>query len=185
MSSSRASSGWAANSVPRSKVTVRRASSGSGRRTSAMPAITAAERSSPFASRKVKRLLRSTSEVTFTLLGRGEGPPRRRGRDGRGQARHGGVVLPAHRPGRARLARSRGVRAVLLPTRDHEFTDDELAEGVSTAALVGMLLWLVPALLVLAPIAAVAALSSRPKRHDPLFVDPLAAVRVLDGEGAS
>ena len=77
------------------------------------------------------------------------------------------------------------MRAVLLPTRDPEFTDDELAEGVPTAELLGMLLWLVPALLVLAPIVALAALVSRPRRHDPLFVDPIAAVRVLDGEGAS
>ena len=74
---------------------------------------------------------------------------------------------------------------MLLPTHDHEFTDDELAEGVPTAALVGTLLWLVPALLVLAPVAALAALFSRPKRHDPLFVDPIAAVRVPDGEGAA
>ena len=74
---------------------------------------------------------------------------------------------------------------MLLPTHDHEHTDDELAEGVPTAALVGMLVWLVPALLVLAPVAAIAALVSRPKRHDPLFVDPIAAVRVLDGEGAA
>ena len=77
------------------------------------------------------------------------------------------------------------MRAVLLPTRDPEFTDDELAEGVSTAELLGMLLWLVPALLVVAPVAALAALLSRPKRLDPLFVDPIAAVRVPDGEGAS
>ena len=34
-----------------------------------MPAITAAERLSSFGSRKVKRLLRSTSEVTFALPG--------------------------------------------------------------------------------------------------------------------
>ena len=74
---------------------------------------------------------------------------------------------------------------MLLPTHDHEHTDDDLAEGVPTAALVGMLLWLVPALVLLAPVAALAALLSRPTRHDPLFVDPLAAVRVPDGEGAA
>ena len=76
------------------------------------------------------------------------------------------------------------MRAVLLPINDPEFTDDELAEGVPTAALAGMLLWLAPALLVLAPVAALAALSSRPRRADLAFVDPIAAVRVLDGEGA-
>ena len=74
---------------------------------------------------------------------------------------------------------------MLLPTHDHEHSDDELAEGVPTLQLVGMLLWLVPALLVLAPVAALAALFSRPKRHDPLFVDPIEAVRVLDGKGAA
>ena len=74
---------------------------------------------------------------------------------------------------------------MLLPTRDPEFTDDELAEGVPTAALVGTLLWLAPALLVLAPVAAIAALVSRPKRADLAFVDPIEAVRVLDGEGAA
>ena len=74
---------------------------------------------------------------------------------------------------------------MLLPTRDPEFTDDELAEGVPTAALAGMLLWLVPALLVLAPVAALAAVFSRPKRPDPFFVDPIAAVRVADGEGTA
>jgi hypothetical protein len=74
---------------------------------------------------------------------------------------------------------------MLLPTNDPEHTDDELAEPVSTLALVGMLLWLVPALLVLAPVAAIAALFARPVRHDPLFVDPIEAVRVLDGEGAA
>ena len=74
---------------------------------------------------------------------------------------------------------------MLLPARDPEFTDDELAEGVPTAALVGMLLWLAPALLVLAPVAALAALVSRPKRADLAFVDPIAAVRVPDGEGAA
>ena len=73
---------------------------------------------------------------------------------------------------------------MLLPTHDHEHSDDELAEGVPTAALVGMLLWLVPALLVLAPVAALAAVFSRPKR-EPAFVDPIEAVRVLDGEGAA
>jgi hypothetical protein len=73
---------------------------------------------------------------------------------------------------------------VLLPTHDPEFTDDELAEGVSTAALVGMLLWLVPALLVLAPIVAIMALFSRPKGLDE-FVDPIETVRVLDGEGTA
>ena len=71
---------------------------------------------------------------------------------------------------------------MLLPTHDPEHTDDELAEGVPTAALVGMLLWLVPALLVLAPLAA---LLSRPERPDPSFVDPIAAVRVPDGERAA
>ena len=76
------------------------------------------------------------------------------------------------------------MRAVLLPTCDPEFTDDELAEAASTWALVGMLVWLVPALLVLAPVAALAAVFSRPKR-EPAFVDPIEAVRVLDGEGAA
>ena len=75
---------------------------------------------------------------------------------------------------------------MLLPTHDHEHTDDELAEGVPTAALVGMLAWLVPALLVLAPVAALAAVFSRPKqRADLAFVDPIEAVRVPDGEGAA
>ena len=74
---------------------------------------------------------------------------------------------------------------MLLPTHDPEHTDDELAEGVPTAALVGMLVWLVPALLVLAPLAAFAAVFSRPKRADLAFVDPIAAVRVLDGEDAA
>ena len=74
---------------------------------------------------------------------------------------------------------------MLLPTHDHEHTDDELAEAIPTAALVGLLAWLVPALLVLAPVAAIAALFARPVRHDPLFVDPIEAVRVLDGEGAA
>ena len=74
---------------------------------------------------------------------------------------------------------------MLLPTRDHEHGDDELAEGVPTAALVGMLAWLVPALLVLAPVAALAAVFSRPRRAGPAFVDPIEAVRVPDGEGAA
>jgi hypothetical protein len=74
---------------------------------------------------------------------------------------------------------------MLLPTNDHEHSDDELAEAVPTLALLGTILWLVPALLVLAPIVAIVALLSRPKRHDPLFVDPIVAVRVLDGEGAA
>jgi hypothetical protein len=74
---------------------------------------------------------------------------------------------------------------MLLPTRDHEHTDDELAEAIPTAALVGMLAWLVPALLVLAPVAAIAALFARPVRHAPLFVDPIEAVRVRDGEGTA
>jgi len=77
------------------------------------------------------------------------------------------------------------VTPMLLPTHDHEHSDDELAEGVPTVALVGMLLWLAPALLVLAPVAALAALVSRPKRADLAFVDPIAAVRVPDGEGAA
>ena len=74
---------------------------------------------------------------------------------------------------------------MLLPTRDREHTDDELAEGVSTAALAGMLAWLVPALLVLVPVAALAAVLSRPKRADLASADPIEAVRVLDGEGAA
>ena len=68
---------------------------------------------------------------------------------------------------------------------EHEHTDDELAEGVSTAELLDMLLWLVPAFVLLAPVAALAAVSSRPKRADLAFVDPIAAVRFLDGEGAA
>ena len=74
---------------------------------------------------------------------------------------------------------------MLLPANDNEHTDDELAEGVPTAALVGMLAWLVPALLVLAPVAALAAVFSRPKHADLAFVDPIEAVRVPDGEGAA
>ena len=74
---------------------------------------------------------------------------------------------------------------MLLPTHDHEHTDDELAEGVPTAALLVMILWLVPALLVLAPVAALAAVFSRPKRADLAFVDPIEAARVPDGEGAA
>jgi hypothetical protein len=56
-----------ANSLPRSKVTVRRAASGSPRSARAMPARTAAERRSSFGSREAKRLFLSTSEVTFAL----------------------------------------------------------------------------------------------------------------------
>jgi hypothetical protein len=63
---------------------------------------------------------------------------------------------------------------MLLPTNDLEHTDDELAEGASTRALVGMMAWLVPALVLAAPIALLAALFSRPKRG-PAFVDPLKA----------
>ena len=74
---------------------------------------------------------------------------------------------------------------MLLPTRDHEHTDDELAEAVPTWSLLVMILWLVPALLILVPVAALAALLSRPKRPDPSFVDPIEAVRVPDGEGAA
>ena len=48
-----------------------------------------------------------------------------------------------------------------------------------------MLAWLVPALLVLAPVAALAAVFSRPRRADLAFVDPIEAVRVPDGEGAA
>ena len=73
---------------------------------------------------------------------------------------------------------------MLLPANDHEHSDDEPAEGVPTAALVGMLAWLVPALLVLAPVAALAAVFSRPRRAGLAFVDPIEAVRVPDGEGA-
>ena len=36
-----------------------------------------------------------------------------------------------------------------------------------------------------APVAALAAVFSRPKRADLAFVDPIEAVRVLDGEGAA
>ena len=74
---------------------------------------------------------------------------------------------------------------MLLPTRDHEHTGDDLAEAVSTLSLLGTILWLVPALLVLAPVAALAAVFSRPRRADLAFVDPIEAVRVLDGEGAT
>ena len=74
---------------------------------------------------------------------------------------------------------------MLLPANDPSTRDDELAEAVPTAALVGMLAWLVPALLVLAPVAALAAVFSRPKRADLAFVDPIEAVRVPDGEGAA
>ena len=74
---------------------------------------------------------------------------------------------------------------MLLPTRDHEHTDDELAEAIPTWSLLVMILWLVPALLVLAPVAALAALLSRPRRADLASGDPIAAVRVPDGEGAS
>ena len=63
---------------------------------------------------------------------------------------------------------------MLLPTRDHEHTDDELAEAVPT--------W---SLLVLVPLAALAAVFSRPRRADLAFVDPIEAVRVPDGEGAA
>jgi hypothetical protein len=34
-------------------------------------------------------------------------------------------------------------------------------------------------------VAAIAALFARPVRHDSLFVDPIEAVRVLDGEGTA
>jgi hypothetical protein len=78
---------------------------------------------------------------------------------------------------------------MLLPTNDHEHTDDELAEAVPTWVLVGMIAWLVPALLVTAPLAAVAALLSRLKRADASFVDPikaaLVAARLRDQEGAA
>jgi hypothetical protein len=77
---------------------------------------------------------------------------------------------------------------MLLPTHDHEHSDDELADAVPTLSLLGMLLWLVPALLVTAPLAAIAALFSRPRRADASFVDPikaaLAVARVRDQEGA-
>jgi hypothetical protein len=74
---------------------------------------------------------------------------------------------------------------MLLPTHDHEHTDDDLAEAVPTLQLVLMVAWLVPALLVLAPVAALAAVFSRPRRADLAFVDPIEAVRVPDGEGAA
>ena len=74
---------------------------------------------------------------------------------------------------------------MLLPTNDPEHTDDELAEAIPTAALVTMLLWLLPAFVLLAPVAALAAVFSRPKRADLAFVDPIEAVRVPDGEGAA
>jgi hypothetical protein len=74
---------------------------------------------------------------------------------------------------------------MLLASNDHEHTDDELAEAVPMLQLVLMLVWLVPALVIAAPVAAIAALLARPKRHDPLFVDPIEAVRVLDGEGTA
>src|SRR3954452_2387780 len=63
----RSSAAWPANSPPRSKVIVRRASPGKGRRTSAMPGTIAAERLSSLGSRKMKRLFLSTSEVTSAL----------------------------------------------------------------------------------------------------------------------
>ena len=74
---------------------------------------------------------------------------------------------------------------MLLPTRDHEHTDDELAEGVPTWSLLVMILWLVPALVLVAPVAALAAVFSRPRRADLAFVDPIEAARVPDGEGAA
>jgi hypothetical protein len=73
---------------------------------------------------------------------------------------------------------------MLLPTYDHEHSDDELADAVPTLSLLGMILWLVPALLVTAPLAAIAALFLRPKRADLAFIDPIATGRVPDGEGA-
>ncbi len=63
---------------------------------------------------------------------------------------------------------------MLLPTNDPEHSDDELADAVPTLQLVGTILWLVPALLVTAPLAAIAALFSRPKGLDE-FVDPIEA----------
>ena len=74
---------------------------------------------------------------------------------------------------------------MLLPTNDPEHADDELAEAIPTWSLLVMILWLVPALLVLAPVAALAAVFSRPRRADLAFVDPIEAVRVPDGEGAA
>ena len=71
---------------------------------------------------------------------------------------------------------------MLLPANDPEHTDDELAEAVPTWALLVMILWLVPALVLVAPVAAV---FSRPKGADLAFVDPIEAVRVLDGKGAA
>jgi hypothetical protein len=71
---------------------------------------------------------------------------------------------------------------MLLPTRDHEHTDDELAEAVPTWSLLVMILWLVPALVLVAPLAA---LFSRPKPADLAFTDPIEAARVPDGEGAA
>ena len=73
---------------------------------------------------------------------------------------------------------------MLLPTRDHEHTDEELAEAIPTWSLLVTVLWLAPALVLLAPVAALAAVFSRPKRADLAFVDPIAAVQVRDGEGA-
>ena len=70
---------------------------------------------------------------------------------------------------------------MLLPANDHEHTDDELAEGVPTWALLVMILWLVPALIIVAPVAALAAVFSRPKRADLAFVDPIEAVRSPTG----
>ena len=74
---------------------------------------------------------------------------------------------------------------MLPPTRDHEHTDDELAEAIPTWSLLVMILWLVPALVLVAPLAALAALFSRPKPADLAFTDPIEAVRVRDGEGAA
>ena len=75
---------------------------------------------------------------------------------------------------------------MLLPTRDHEHTRRRAGRGrPDVRRSSACSLWLVPALLVLAPVAALAAVFSRPRRADLAFVDPIEAVRVPDGEGAA
>ena len=75
---------------------------------------------------------------------------------------------------------------MLIPNRDLDVDDDDPAVVLPWWAILSILLWLDAGAPPPRPVAAIAALFSRPKRQDALFVDPIeAASGVRDGEGAA
>lgn len=71
---------------------------------------------------------------------------------------------------------------MLIPDRDLDTDYDDPDVVLPWWAILSAAAWALLALLLLLPVMPFVLLTSRPKRHDPLFVDPLEAVRVLDGD---